>query len=116
MRLSTAGPTCTLLYMWKWITVQIIQGRMVRKEATVTINKVTVSFLSVERTGPALGERGFFWTVEMIIAYETVRMRRERKEDDKMTYTCAGDRRKSRRTITDNKIEENNQLHKIMIR
>ena len=60
MRLSTAGPTCTLLYMWKWITVQIIQGRMVRKEATVTINKVTVSFLSVERTGPALGERGFF--------------------------------------------------------
>ena len=89
---------------------------MVRKEATVTINKVTVSFLSVERTGPALGERGFFWTVEMIIAYETVRMRRERKEDDKMTYTCAGDRRKSRRTITDNKIEENNQLHKIMIR
>ena len=116
MRSSTAGPTCTLLYMWKWITVQIIQGRMVRKEATVTINKVTVSFLSVERTGPALGERGFFWTVEMIIAYETVRMRRERKEDDKMTYTCAGDRRKSRRTITDNKIEENNQLHKIMIR
>ena len=112
MRLSTAGPTCTLLYMWKWITVQIIQGRMVRKEATVTINKVTVSFLSVERTGPALGERGFFWTVEMIIAYETVRMRRERKEDDKMTYTCAGDRRKSRRTITDNKTEENNQLHK----
>ena len=59
----------------------------VRKKATVTINKVTVSFLSVERTGPALGERGFFWTVEMIIAYETVRMRRERKEDDKMTYT-----------------------------
>ena len=116
MRLSTAGPTCTLLYMWKWITVQIIQGRMVRKEATVTINKVTVSFLSVERTGPALGERGFLWTVEMIIAYETVRMRRERKEDDKMTYTCAGDRRKSRRTITDNKTEENNQLHKIMIR
>ena len=115
MRLSTAGPTCTLLYMWKWIKVQIIQGRMVRKEATVTINKVTVSFLSVERTGPALGERGFFWTVEMIIAYETVRMRRERKEDDKMTYTCAGDRRKSRRTMTDNKTEENNQLHKIMI-
>ena len=103
MRLSTAGPTCTLLYMWKWITVQIIQGRMVRKEATVTINKVTVSFLSFERTGPALGERGCFWTVGMIIAYETVRMRRERKEDDKMTYTCAGDRRKSRRTITDNK-------------
>ena len=52
----------------------------------------------------------------MIIAYETVRMRKERKEDDKMTYTCAGDRRKSRRTITDNKTEENNQLHKIMIR
>ena len=89
---------------------------MVRKEATVTINKVTVSFLSVERTGPALGERGFFWTVEMIIAYETVRMRREKKEYDKMAYRCAGDRRKSRRTITDNKTEENNQLHKIMIR
>ena len=55
--------------------IQISPGRMVRKEATVTINKVTVSFLSVERTGPALGERGLFFTVEMIIAYETVRMR-----------------------------------------
>ena len=90
---------------------------MVRKEATVTINKVTVSFLSVERTCPALGGRGFFFlTVEMIIAYETVRMRREKKEYDKMAYRCAGDRRKSRRTITDNKTKENNQLHKIMIR
>ena len=89
---------------------------MVRKETKVTIIKVTVSFLSVERTGPALGERGFCLTVEMIIAYETVRMRRERKEYDKMAYRCAGDRRKSRRTITDNKTKENNQLHKIMIR
>ena len=89
---------------------------MVRKKATVTINKVTVSFLSVERTGPALGERGFFLTVEMIIAYGTVRMRREKKEYDKMAYRCAGDRRKSRRRITDNKTKENNQLHKIMIR
>ena len=89
---------------------------MARREATVTINKVTVSFLSVERTSPALGERGLFFTVEMIIAYETVRMRRERKEYDKMAYRCAGDRRKSRRTITDNKTKENNQLHKIMIR
>ena len=51
---------------------------MARKEATVTINKVTVSFLSVERTGPALGE-AVFLTVEMIIAYETVRMRMIRK-------------------------------------
>ena len=89
---------------------------MVRKKATVTINKVTVSFLSVERTGPALGERGFFLIVEMIIAYESVRMRREKKEYDKMAYRCAGDRRKSRRTITDNKTKENDQLHKIMIR
>ena len=53
---------------------------MARKEATVTINKVTVSFLSVERTGPVLGEGGLFFTVEMIIAYETVRMRRQRKQ------------------------------------
>ena len=74
---------------------------MVRKETKVTINKVTVSFLSVERAGPALGERGCFFTVEIIIAFETVRMRRERKEYDKMTYRCTGDRRKSRRTITD---------------
>ena len=87
-----------------------------QKEATVTINKVTVSFLSVDRTGPALGERGFCLTVEIIIAYETVRMRRERKEYDKMAYRCAGDRRKRRRTITDDKIKEDNQLHKIMIR
>ena len=79
-----------------------------QKKATVTINKVTVSFLSVERTGPALGERGFFLIVEMIIAYESVRMRREKKEYDKMAYRCAGDRRKSRRTITDNKTKENN--------
>ena len=42
----------------------------------------------------------------MIIAYETVRMRREKKEYDKMAYRCAGD----------NKTKENNQLHKIMIR
>ena len=89
---------------------------MVRKEATVTINKVTVSFLSVERTGPALGERGYFLAVEVIIAYENVRMRRERKEYDKMEYRCAGDKRKPRRTITDNKTKENNQLHKKMIR
>ena len=40
---------------------------MARKETTVTINKVTVSFLSVERSGPALGEGGLFFTVEMII-------------------------------------------------
>ena len=60
--------------------IQISPGRMVRKEATVTINKVTVSFLSVERTDPALGEGGSFFTVEMIIAYETVRMRMIRKE------------------------------------
>ena len=77
---------------------------MIRKETTVTINKVTVSFLSVKRTGPAL-----------IIAYETARMRRERKEYDKMAYRCAGDRRKSRRTITDDKTKENNQLHKIIL-
>ena len=55
--------------------IKMSPGRMVRKEATVTINKVTVSFLSVERTGPALGDGGLFLTVEMIIAYETVRMR-----------------------------------------
>ena len=55
--------------------IQISPGRMVRKEATVTINKVTVSFLSVEGTDPALGEGGLFFTVEMIIAYETVRIR-----------------------------------------
>ena len=60
--------------------IQISLGRTVRKETTVTINKVTVSFLSVERTGPALGEGGLFFTVEMIIAYETVRMRMIRKE------------------------------------
>jgi len=41
---------------------------MVREETTVTINKVTVSFLSVERDGPALGERGLFFTVEIISA------------------------------------------------
>ena len=57
------------------IIVQITPGRMVRKETTVTINNVTVSFLSVERAGPALGERGLFFTAEMIIAFESVRMR-----------------------------------------
>ena len=66
--------------MWWWITFPITQGRMVRKETTVTVNKVPVSFLSFERTGPVLGERGLFLTVEIIMAYETVRMRRERKE------------------------------------
>ena len=71
---STAGYTSLLI--WRRTTmIQISPGRMVRKEATVTINKVTVSFLSVERTGPALGEGGLFFTVEMIIAYETMRMR-----------------------------------------
>ena len=47
---------------------------MVRIETTVTINKVTVSFLSFESAGPALGDRGLFFTVEMIIAFESVRM------------------------------------------
>ena len=31
---------------------------MVRKETIVTINKVTVSFLSVERIGPAFNSGG----------------------------------------------------------
>ena len=74
MRKKTAGHNLLLIIVpWK-ITVQIAQGRMVRKETTVTINKVTVSFLSVERAGPALGERGLLFTVEMIIAFESVRM------------------------------------------
>ena len=55
---------------------------MVRKDTTLTANKVTVSFLSFEIAVPAVGEGGLFLTVEMIIAYiyETVRMRRERKK------------------------------------
>ena len=52
---------------------------MVRKGTTVTINKVTVSFLSVERTGPALGEGGLFFTVEIIMTHETVTTTRVRK-------------------------------------
>ena len=52
---------------------------MVRKGTTVTINKVTVSFLSVERTSPALGEGGLFFTVEIIMTYETVTSTRVRK-------------------------------------
>ena len=53
---------------------------MVKKVTTLTANKVTVSFLSFEIAVPALGERGFILTVEMIIANETVRMRWERKK------------------------------------
>ena len=49
-----------------------MRERIVRKGTTVTINKVTVSFLSVERTSPALGEGGLFFTVEIIMTYETV--------------------------------------------
>ena len=49
------------------IICQIVRGRMVRKETTVTINKVTVSFLSVERIGAALAEGGLFFTVEIIM-------------------------------------------------
>ena len=45
---------------------------MVRKGTTVTTNKVTVSFLSVERIGPALEEGGLFLTVEIIMTYDTV--------------------------------------------
>ena len=52
---------------------------MVRKETTVTINKITVSFLSVERTGPALGEGGLFFTVEIIMTYEAVKTTSVRK-------------------------------------
>ena len=51
---------------------------MVRKGTTVTTNKVTVSFLSVERTGPAL-EGGLIFTVEIIMTYETVTTTRVRK-------------------------------------
>ena len=49
------------------IICQIVRGRMLRKETTVTINKVTVSFLSVERIGAALTEGGLFFTVEIIM-------------------------------------------------
>ena len=79
MRKKTAGHNLLLIMRW-WVTFQITSGRMVRKEITVTINKVTVSFLSVERAGPALGERGLFqFTVEMIITFESVRMRTMRE-------------------------------------
>ena len=67
---------------------------MVRKGTTVTINKVTVSFLSVERTGPALGEGGLFFTVEIIMTYGTVRTTRVRKVRDALTYGFASDKRK----------------------
>ena len=66
---------------------------MVRKGTTVTINKVTVSFLSVERTGPAL-EGGLFFTVEIIMTYETVTTTRVRKVCDALTYGFASDKRK----------------------
>ena len=56
-----------------------MRGTIVRKEATVNINKVTVSFLPVERTGPALGEGGLFLTVAIIMTYETVTSTRVRK-------------------------------------
>ena len=52
---------------------------MVRKETTVTITKVTVSFLSVERIGAALAEGGLFFTVEITMTYETVTTTRVRK-------------------------------------
>ena len=114
IRKKTAGHN--LLHIrWK-TTVQIAQGRIVRKEATVTITKVTVSFLSVERIGPALGERGLFFTVEMIIAFESVRMRTTRKVEDANTYRNASDARKSRRAITDDKVNANDQLHKIIVK
>ena len=51
---------------------------MVRKGTTVTTNKVSVSLLSVERTGPAL-EGGLLFTVEIIMTYETVTTTRVRK-------------------------------------
>ena len=92
MREITAGHN--LLHTRWGTTFEIAQGRMVRKEATETINKVTVSFLSVERIGPALGERGLFFTVEMIIAFESVRMRTMRKMRAAYTYRNAGDARK----------------------
>ena len=53
MRETTAGHN--LLHMRWGTTFQIAQGRMVRKETTVTVNKVTVSFLSFESAVPALG-------------------------------------------------------------
>ena len=77
MRKKTAEHN--LLCMRRAITLQITQGRMVRTETTVTVDKVTVSFLSCESAGPALGKGGLFFTVEIIMTYETVRMRRERK-------------------------------------
>ena len=77
MRKMTAGHN--LICMCRVITLQITPGRMVRTETTVTVNKVTVSFLSCESAGPALGKGGLFLTVEIIMTYETVRMKRERK-------------------------------------
>ena len=53
---------------------------MVRKETTVTGNKVTVSLPSFESASPVLGWWGLFLPFEMIIAYETVRMRSQRKK------------------------------------
>ena len=79
MRNKAAGHNLLLIVMRWGITVQITAGRMVRIETTVTINKVTVSFLSFESAGPALGERGLLFTVEMIIAFESVRMTTIRK-------------------------------------
>ena len=52
---------------------------MVRTETTVTVNKVTVSFLSCESTGPVLGKGGLFLTVEIIMTYDTVTTARVRK-------------------------------------
>ena len=68
----------TLLDIWGGIICQIVRGTRVRKGTTITINKVTVSFLSVERTGFAL-EGGLLFTVEIIMTYETVRTTRVRK-------------------------------------
>ena len=68
----------TLLDIWGGIICQIVRGTRVRKGITITINKVTVSFLSVERTGFAL-EGVLLFTVEIIMTYETVRTTRVRK-------------------------------------
>ena len=57
-----------------------------------------------------------FLPFEMIIAHETVRMRRQRKKEDADTYGSTGDARKVRRENIDDKINENNQLHKIIAR
>ena len=54
-------------------------NRKCEEETTVTINKVTVSFLSVERISPALEEGGLFLTVEIIMTYDTVTTTRVRK-------------------------------------